>query len=156
MAVFTVHSPEGASNADATTFVREGFSWPAFSFGPLWLLWNRLWFAFGLWLVWIAALGAGAAWLKLGANSVLAAHLLGQVFLGLEASALLRDKLARRGLALRDIVVGRAMEDVEIRFFRRARRPAQSEPASSVATGLRKPSDEQAVLGLFPNMGERW
>ena len=58
MAVFTVHAPAGAANADATVFVREGFSWSAFSFGPLWLLWNRLWLAFGLWLVWIVALGA--------------------------------------------------------------------------------------------------
>ena len=157
MAVFTVHAPAGAANADATVFVREGFSWSAFSFGPLWLLWNRLWLAFGLWLFWIVALGAAATALKLGPNSVLIAHLLGQVFLGLEAGALLRDKLARRGLPLLDVVVGRAIEDVEARFFGKARRSSQPATASETAPpSLRKPNDDQAVLGLFPTMGERW
>ena len=37
----------------APVILKDGFSWPAFLFGPLWLAWHRLWaeaaIAVGLW-----------------------------------------------------------------------------------------------------------
>src|SRR5260221_8049135 len=49
------HTPE---EAERVVFLREKFSWPAFVFGPLWLLWNRLWLGFAFWLGAEALIGA--------------------------------------------------------------------------------------------------
>src|SRR5213596_1899745 len=47
MPVYTVHAPSPAGAdlraADKFVFVRDGFHFWAMVFGPLWLLWNRLW-----------------------------------------------------------------------------------------------------------------
>ena len=47
MAIYTVHLPVKARDAvdlaDNTRFLRDGFSWGALVFGPLWLLRQRLW-----------------------------------------------------------------------------------------------------------------
>src|SRR5258707_14497536 len=48
MAVYTVHEPppkrfEQASDPERFDFVRDGFSFSAFVFGPLWMLWHRMW-----------------------------------------------------------------------------------------------------------------
>ena len=45
MHVYTVHLQRLASEPDRNAVViREGFSWPCFFLGPLWVLANRLWF----------------------------------------------------------------------------------------------------------------
>jgi hypothetical protein len=48
MAVYTVHEPsptpeESAPDPERFIFVRDGFSFAAFLFGPLWMLWHRMW-----------------------------------------------------------------------------------------------------------------
>ena len=61
MIIYTVHEPQrpGQSieaRADSIVFVKEGFTIWGFLFGPLWLLYNRLWLAFVVTLVLMAAL----------------------------------------------------------------------------------------------------
>jgi Protein of unknown function (DUF2628) len=48
MAVYSVFEPperggDATEHAGEFVFVRDGFSFPAFLFGPLWMLWHRLW-----------------------------------------------------------------------------------------------------------------
>lgn len=44
MASFSVFAPPGAQMApEKIVFLRDGFSTPAFLFGPFWLLWKRAW-----------------------------------------------------------------------------------------------------------------
>lgn len=117
MAVYTVHSPVGG--ADAAVFVREHFSWPAFVFGPFWLAWRRLWLGLALWFGAAALVGLGFWLARPSAEAALLVVALGQVFLGLEAPALTRDRLTRRGFGLVDVVVGERREDVETLFYRR-------------------------------------
>lgn len=157
MAVYTVHAPPNAADPAEVAFVREGFSWPAFAFGPLWLARHTLWLALLAWVVWIAAFAAGVWLLKLPANASLMIFLAGQTFLGLEAKALLRDKLTRRGFSLVDVVVGNAREEIETMFFRRrahARKAAavaivpQARRAAAASSGV------QDAIGLFPNVGD--
>src|SRR5262249_57987535 len=63
MPVYTVHGPSsyGAdiSATDRFTFVRDGFHVAAIVFGPLWLIWNRLWLAPIRWVVVGVLLGGG-------------------------------------------------------------------------------------------------
>ena len=66
MKFYTAHYRNRTGEPDLV-LVKEGFSWPAFVFGTLWALWNRLWLvAVGLI---IAELGLGFALAKLGMGS---------------------------------------------------------------------------------------
>ncbi len=51
MIIYTVHEPQRPAEsiearAEGVVFVKEGFTLWGFIFGPLWLLYNRLWFEF--------------------------------------------------------------------------------------------------------------
>ncbi len=104
MAVYSVHLPSARPDATEAAFVRDGFSWPAFFFGPLWLLARRFWLAAALWcaaaLILLSLIAAGA--LSGGAGFALA--LLLQIFLGLEAGRLIESRLWRQGFNLAEIV----------------------------------------------------
>src|SRR3954469_10512805 len=92
MRVWTVHTASAAIPARAPVLVREGFSWGAFLFTPLWLLLHRLWLAA---LLWVAAVAALLVLLPAPAGPV--ALLAGQFLLGCHAPELRRWGLRRRG-----------------------------------------------------------
>ena len=76
MAVYSVHLPGAPGqkpNASDAAFVREGFCWPAFVFGPFWLLGCRLWLSAALWFAAFFILSglAGAGLLSTGASLML-------------------------------------------------------------------------------------
>ena len=92
MAVYTVHAPPAGSGtrleaAERFVLVRDRFSWPAFWFGPVWMLWHRLWVAllgYGIWLV-VIALALRATGGSAGASVVIALAV--ALLLGSEASS---------------------------------------------------------------------
>jgi hypothetical protein len=109
MRVWTVHVPPLADRAGRPSrrppvLVREGFSWGAFLFGPIWLLARRLWIPALLWFV-----AAAAALLLASAGGVLAMPAL-QFLLGCHARDLRRRALARRGYAQAHVVAERDEE----------------------------------------------
>ena len=157
MNVYTVHlkgSPYDAAALERSIFVREGFAWAAFFFGPLWLLWHRLWLALLAWLVLEAAL---IAWSVLAAPehmAIAALQALMHLALGFEGGQLRRGKLARRRFAMVGVVHGRRIADAEQAFFRRAvgaQTSAPDENASTPPAGARAPD----MIGLFPSAGAR-
>ena len=81
--------------------VREGWSWGAFLFGPLWLLVQRAWLAALLWL----AVGCLPLLLP-GAARVVASLALAWLA-GLLGRDLVRWSLARQGYALAHVVAAR-------------------------------------------------
>jgi hypothetical protein len=123
MAVFTVHGP--AANGpdlrltDKFVFVRDGFHFWALVFGPLWLVWNRLWLATIGWIIVSVALhlsltGLGAGWLTIWSADFMVA-----VLMGLEAASLQRWTFSRGRWRQLDIVVADDEESAERRFFAR-------------------------------------
>jgi len=62
MPVYTVHEPplrkgaDEAASADRVMFVRDGFSFWAFLFGPVWMFWRGLWLVLLLYVVATVAL----------------------------------------------------------------------------------------------------
>jgi len=123
MPVFTVHGPT-ANGADIRLpdkflFVRDGFHFWALVFGPLWLLWNRLWLATIGWIVVTAALHFGLASFGAGRLAVLSADFMVALLLGLEASSLQRWTLSWGKWRQLDIVVADDEEAAERRFFER-------------------------------------
>ena len=117
MAIFVVQARD-AGSLDEARFVREGFSWAAFAFGPLWLLFHRLWLALALWLV-SEALFFALVFPHLSLGAALLVDLATRVWLGCEASHLRLDKGAHRA-GLTSVVEARDRDEAEALFFRGA------------------------------------
>jgi len=167
MSSYTVHEPPSPAGAAAPeperyVFVRDGFSFWAFLFGPLWMLRHRMWLVLALYVAgWVAlelviALGGGLRSV-IGLVGFLIAFLV-----GLEAGTLRRFTLQRRGWNIVGIVTGEDREDAERRFFdawlRRGAKPAA--PAAAVpplpktpSPPMPRPPQTSDVIGLFPEPG---
>ncbi|MGO8955645.1 MAG: DUF2628 domain-containing protein [Rhodomicrobium sp.] len=122
MIVYTVHEPGRPAKsleerADAVVFIKEGFTWWGFLFGPLWLLFNALWFEFAAALLLAAALAAGLAGLGLKDQAASIAYLLLMLIIGFEGNGLLRWRLERKGYSYLASVAGNSFEECERRFF---------------------------------------
>jgi hypothetical protein len=155
MAVYTVHvTSDLPADRERAVFVREGFSWGAFWFGPLWLLARGLWLALLGWL--LAALLYAFARPHLGGGEGILLGLAIAVFIGLEGNRWRRAKLLRRGYGLRDVVAGRTRDEAESVFFAQfdAAPSRPSGPVPPAATPLPSHAPpvlhEPGVLGLFP------
>lgn len=142
MQAYTVYeTPHPAADrvdrAEALVFVKDGFSWGAFLFGPLWMLIHRLWWPLLGYIVIVAgmqliglALGQTSVWttlIALGFN----------LLLGFEASSLRRWTLERAGWDMVGSATGPTLAASERAFFDNWL-PAQpmvaaSQPASSHA-----------------------
>lgn len=160
MAIYTVHKPPLRSAAAAPdperyAFVRDGFSFWAFVFAPLWMLRHRLWLVLLVYVVVSIVLDAA---IRIAGASVFVVGGIGffiSLLIGLEASSLRRFTLRRRGWNYAGVVTGEDREAAERRFFDTwLRRDPQ--PATPVMTpaalnpNLPRTSD---IIGLFPQPG---
>ncbi|SFZ85044.1 Protein of unknown function [Devosia enhydra] len=75
--------------------VADRFSWPAFVFAPVWLLVNRLWLIGLGFIGLVVLLGLASRWI--GGDAAFLAYACLCLLVGLEAAALRRVALARRG-----------------------------------------------------------
>jgi hypothetical protein len=166
MPVYTVHEPPlraGAAAADVErfAFVRDGFSWWAFLFAPLWMLWHRMWLVL---ISYVVVVGVIETPVRMSGAPAAAASLIGillGLLVGLEAGTLRRFTLNRRGWKNLGVVSGDDLEDAERRFFdawlRRANSPSSAphapSPPSPPAAPLRRGPPGSGVIGLFPEPG---
>jgi hypothetical protein len=145
MTVYTVHEParrgtDLLAHTDRFVFVRDGFSWAAFLFGPLWMLRHRLWLAVVLYLVVATAFGAIVRAAGLPSDAAWASVALLALLIGLDASSLRRRGLARRGWTNLGGVVADDLELAERRYFdawvlRGAGRPGTPGPIGGAMSG---------------------
>ena len=136
--------------------MRDGFHFWAMVLAPFWMLVHRLWIELIAYLLIVG--GSAFVLRRLGIEEE--AGFWGALFLavlvGMEASSLLRWKLARRGFAQVGIVVGDNLEDAERRFFEAwtdEPRPAAPEPPmapSPFGPPPTAPAPTRDVIGLFP------
>jgi hypothetical protein len=160
MAIFTVHQPpatrgEERRGPDRFRFVRDGFNFWAFLFGPIWMLYRRLWLVLIGYIAIAVVLHAGLLLLGARPGAIFAAQFLLAILIGLEAGTLQRWTLERRGWRTVGVVAAHRAEEAERRFFDtwEASEPAAptSEaflPATSPLARRRDATDD--VLGLFP------
>lgn len=142
MRVYTVHEPPNPpaglrERAERLVFVREGFSWAAALFGPLWMLVNRMWLVLIGFIVLQVALEVALAGLRASSEWMTIAFLAVQIALGFEAAGLRRWTLARKGWRMAGSVTGESALDCERRFFE-----AWFAEQRSAETGPRQPAGE--------------
>jgi hypothetical protein len=174
MPVYTVHAPvaDGADarrTTDRFVFVRDGFHFWALVFGPLWLLWHRLWLALLGYVVLAVGGTVALSLLHAGAGTRFIVTLLIALLMGFEAASLWRWTLSRRKWRQLDVVVADDEETAERRFFDRwtAQRRILSNDQSAVDRGAPPPtrdipgqafsrpppSAHNDIIGLFPQPG---
>jgi hypothetical protein len=152
MATYTIYDtpyPTGRGPGETAAFVSEGFCLAAFLFGPVWLIWHRLWAGLVLFagLSVLVILGhwlAGLSW-----SIVQFALLLIAFALGLEGRSLLRDRLVSQGYRLVDVVTAPGRTIAERIYFSR-RRVSEQPTARSVFPAS---FQETPVIGTFPMPG---
>jgi hypothetical protein len=189
MKVYAVFEPRRrgddlSEHAERFKFVRDGFSFAAFIFGPLWMLRHRLWLAFVGYLVIVALLATAAYVRALPVGAELAIIVILALLIGLEAATLRRRKLLWWRWHDAGVVVADDLVGAEQRFFDRwvARAPmtqtpdiaptvvATPEPAppavpppvptpsetapAEPATPARAYDPDSYVVGQFPRPGE--
>jgi hypothetical protein len=157
MAVYTVHAPPHATGtrleaAERFVLVRDRFSWPAFWFGPVWMLWHQLWLALIGYLALLLGLGAALQATGGSAGASLVIALAVALLLGSEAASLRRWSLDRRGFNLCGVVVGDDLEAAERRFFS-ALAGEPLGPRPTAAADPRARTGVPDVIGLFPQPG---
>ena len=108
MRFWTAHVREGA----APLLVREGFSWGALIFGPLWLLAHRAWIPA------VLAIAVGVAIGTLPAGAVRTALSIAYpLLLGFSGNDMRRFSLERRGYRLVNVVAARDAESAFARLL---------------------------------------
>jgi hypothetical protein len=97
--------------------VKEGFAWGGFIAPLLWLLYNRLWRDFFLFILVNTAIIILVQLAGGNATAVGWATALVNLAFGFEARNIHRAALGRRGYTLIGVVTGRDLEDAERRFL---------------------------------------
>lgn len=143
MLTYTVHEPtnppsDRIDRAEGLVFVKDGFSWAAALFAPIWLLLHRMWWPLlgyivlsGLFELIRWGTNVGSDWITL---AVIGLHLL----IGFEADTLRRWTLDRSGARTLGSVSGRNADECERRFFEEwlPGQPLIAQPSGSGAAPL--------------------
>ena len=122
MLTFTVHEPpdppaDRIERADRLVFVKDGFSWLAALFAPLWMLVHRLWWALLGYLLAIVALRLAQKFGGLTESTIGLMTFGLNLLIGFEADTLRRWALDRKGWHMLGSVSGRTVDECERRFF---------------------------------------
>lgn len=151
MATYVVMEPPGRSEkADATAFVRDGFTWLGLLVPPLWFAWHRLWIEAALAFVVMGLLSMLGQKLGLGvAGSLLS--LLVSLYVGLEGQGLRIAALRRRGWHEWGTVEAGWLDDADTRYALEAEALADEvvpAPRMVPDAALARPAQPGIALGL--------
>jgi hypothetical protein len=154
MAIYRVHLPVGAPDraiaAERAKFLREGFSLPAFLFGPVWLLARGLWRPLVVWCVGALIVGLAIFCGRLSGSAGPWLYVLSALFLGLEGQNFAAAAAERRGYGFADVAAGADRAAAEQSFFARWLAETSSQ---SLRARSNKPIPQAEVIGLFPEQG---
>jgi Protein of unknown function (DUF2628) len=122
MQTYTVHEgPTPASDrvarAEALRFIKDGFAFPAFVAGPIWLLANKLWLGAIGYVAVAALILAAHEWLGLAMLPAIAAGIGLHLLIGFEADTIERANLEQQGWSSIGSVCGTSSLDCERRFI---------------------------------------
>jgi len=141
-----------SNDQSAIKFLVDGNALFAVLLPPVWLAWNRLWWALGIYLSLfvIILLMVTTPW----RDAALFLSLIPGMYLWLEGNELIRQRYERRGWRFVGVVRGTDEEEAEMRYFDSKSAQAthslpQAENISSSAETHRQPV-QQPSIGLFP------
>jgi len=118
MKIYTVHLRRQGLDPDRDlVLVREGFSFMAFLFSILWLLWHRLWLAAVIVFAAQMVIAGLVYWLSANEPAILIVDIFTSIVVGLIAHDLQRWKLGQTGYVEQGVVSGRNKDDATRRYL---------------------------------------
>lgn len=118
MKVYTIHLRPGSLSPDRDALaVKEGFCWPAFIFGPLWALWQRMWRAAFFIVLAYVLVGTALALVAPDPVTDFAISLAVSVLIGYFANDWRRASLARAGWRFEGLSAAADRDAAMRRFF---------------------------------------
>ena len=148
LSVYTVHEEpnpvaDRLDRAERLAFLRDGFSWPAALWTPLWMASRQLWVPLAIYAAVVAAVGSGLHLMGAGTTEIAVAVLAVHLIVGYESYQLERWVYEARGFTLAGTVAGKNKIECERRFFETwlPRQPVISSPV--------KPSSGQPANGTL-------
>jgi hypothetical protein len=122
MRTYTIHerpapAADRVDRAEGLVFIKDGFSWAAALFAPLWLIVHRLWWPLLGYLVIGGAFELIQRFVTFDQRWLGLAGFALNVLIGFEADSLRRWGLERRGWRTVGTVTGRTAAECERRFF---------------------------------------
>lgn len=118
MRIYTVHLRHQGVNADQDfVLVREGFSWAAFFFGPVWALWNGLWKEALAMLGVFIFLAVALPFLGLNEDAFSIVWLGYATLIGFMADDLKRCALGKQGMSAAAVIAGKDEDEATRRFL---------------------------------------
>lgn len=158
MASYVFLTPPGRAPGDEKTVVlRDGFSFLAYLFPPVWFLLHRLWFEALLSALLLVLAGLVAETGHLGLAGPFPGIAL-CLFCGLESGNLRLRHLERKGFRLEAALEARNLAEAEEIFFSKtplATRTPVNSGANPAPAAFRPVGDHRPVLGLFDLHGGR-
>jgi hypothetical protein len=156
MRVYTVHEPppkrdETSADPSRFQFVRDGFSFWAFLFGPLWMLRHRMWLVLLGYIGVVIVLEVIQHLLGVSTAVSSVVGLLLALLVGFEAPTLRRFTLGRRRYTNLGVIVGDDLVSAERRFFDAWAKGGA--PSLALEAAGAPPSAATDVIGLFPQPG---
>ena len=157
MSVYTVHAPPtDQADLERFEFIRDGFYFWAFVFGPLWLLVKRQWFAFAIYIGIAVILQAGVFLLGMPRATHGLVSLLMHLLVGFEAATVQRWTLNRNGWTELGVVSADRYETAERRFLDSwMAKTAKTERPPPPPQPIRMPSTASDIIGFFPEPQSR-
>ena len=160
LSTYTLHLPDSAQPGDPlplerAVVVRDGFSWMAFLFTFLWFFWHRLWLAGIMVLVAVVGLGFALTFVGVPRGAAALAEFLLMLLIGLEAPALRRWTLQRRGRPAVTAVAAANSLEAEGKSFRRWLESSPGPLRAPLAHTSALARAPEPVIGLFPEAERR-
>src|SRR5262245_6031180 len=159
MSIYTVHEPPPKAHElnvdpDRFVFVREGFSFWAFLFGPLWMLRHRMWLVLLGYVIVVVVIEIAQYLLGVPLSVSFAVGILLRLLIGVEAATLRRFTLCRRKWTNLGVIVSDDLESAERRFFDAwVKREGGSPGLPAMVSSRQPPPAASDVIGLFPQPG---
>lgn len=129
---------------DRLAFVPDGFSFLAFFFSPIWLLFHRMWLVLLGYLAVTLVIELLAQSFNSGAIGL--AAMIVSILFALEAQALRRWSLGRKGWRVVGVVEGKGVAEAELRFLHKA---GQTPASPDAGQELQRP----APSAIIPRVG---
>lgn len=108
--------PEAAEPTQRVELVREGFSFVAFVFNLLWLLYHRLWMAAAAYMALLVFVALAAEWFGISELGLALAQLWLQVMIAFHAADLRGRALVRRGYRMAGVLAATTDIEAERRY----------------------------------------
>lgn len=135
-----------AGSAEDVILVKDGISYPAFFFAPLWMIHHRMWREFFAFILAFFVLIFFKDKELLTGNDVFSAYLAFAVMLGVNANYWYSRGLVNKGYEFRGCIFGKSSEQAKVKFIDNYLEDERNGFADSIFEVRKKPAENYFTI----------